>query len=35
MRTEWGTPAGIHTARSGGAVQAPWGVETATTPFSA
>ncbi len=35
MRTEWGTPAGIHTARSGGAAQAPCGVETTATPFSA
>ena len=35
MRTEWGVPAGIHTARSGGATHAPSGVLTATTPLAA
>ena len=32
MVTACSTPAGIHTARSGGAAQAPCGVETLTTP---
>ena len=30
-----GRPAGIQTARSGGATHAPWGVLTATTPLAA